>query len=189
MPRKLVTSPTEEPVTLEEAIAHLRETDTAQNSLISSSIRAARQWAEDYTGRALLEQTWDYFLDAFADDMPIPLPPIISVTSVKYVDADGATQTLAATEYTVDTAAEPGRVRLAYGKAWPTTRAQANAVTIRFKAGYANPGAVPGTIKSAILLGINELYARREHAIVGASIGVVPINAEYLLYPYRITQL
>lgn len=185
MPRALITPPSAEPVSLSEAKAHLRETATDQDSLIMSLISAARGWAEDFTQRALITQTWDYKLDAFADEMEIPLPPLQSVTSIKYLDTAGAEQTLANTEYTVDTAAERGLVRLGYGKSWPATRAQANAVTIRFVAGYGAAATVPGTIKAACLLLLGELYARREHAIAGAPIATVPVNAEYLLWPYR----
>lgn len=185
MPRVLVTPPAAEPVSLSEAKAHLRVTDTGEDSLITSFIAAARGWVEDFTQRALITQTWDYKLDAFVGTMEIPLPPLQSVTSIKYFDTAGVEQTLASTEYTVDTAAERGLVRLAYGKSWPATHVQANAVTIRFIAGYGAAAAVPGTIKAACLLLLGELYARREHAIAGAPIAIVPVNAEYLLWPYR----
>lgn len=185
MPRALVTPPNAEPVLLSEAKGHLRVTATDEDSLINSLISAARNWAENFTQRALITQTWDYKLDAFADEMEIPLPPLQSVISVKYIDTNGAEQTLASTEYTVDTAAERGLVRLAYDKSWPSTRTQANAVTIRFVAGYAGASAVPGPIKAACLLMLGELYARRETAIVGAPITTVPVSAEYLLWPYR----
>ncbi len=186
MSLQLVTAPASEPVTLAEAKSHLRVTVTDDDTLITSLIVAARQWIENFTRRALITQTWDYFLDAFDDGgIEIPRPPLISVGSVKYVDNDGATQTLATSEYTADTAAERGLVRLAYGKSWPGTRTQANAVTIRFTAGYATAADVPGPIKSACLLMLGELYERRETAIVGTIINEVPVSAEYLLWPYR----
>lgn len=185
MPRALVTLPSAEPVTLSEAKAHLRVTASDEDSLITALIFAARNWAENFTQRALMTQTWDVLLDAFADEMELPLPPLQSVTSVKYLDTAGVEQTLASTEYTVDTAAERGLVRLAYGKAWPATRAQANAVTIRVVAGYSATNPLPGAIKGACLLMLGELYARRETAIVGAPITTVPVSAEYLLWPYR----
>lgn len=185
MPRVLVTPPAEEPVSLVETKGRLRITETGEDSSINSMISTAREWAEKFTQRALITQTWDYKLDAFADTMEIPLPPLQSVTSVKYLDTAGVEQTLANTEYTVDTAAERGLVRLAYGKSWPATRVQANAVTIRFIAGYGAAAAVPSTIKDACLLFVGELYARREHAIAGAPIAIVPVNAEYLLWFYR----
>lgn len=185
MPLALVALPSTEPVTLAEAKAHLRVTATDDDTLVDSLIATARQWVEDFTRRALITQTWDYTLDAFADEIEIPLPPLQSVNSVKYLDVDGVEQTLAATEYTVDTAATRGLVRPAYGKSWPSVRDQANAVTIRFIAGYGTAAAVPGTIKAAVLLMLGELYARRETAIVGAPIATVPVSAEYLLWPYR----
>jgi len=185
MPLAMVTPPAAEPVTLAEAKTHLRVTAADEDTLIDSLIPTARQWAEDFTRRALITQTWDYTLDAFADEIEIPLPPLQSITSVKYLDTDGVEQTLATTEYTVDTAATRGLVRLAYGKSWPSVRDQANAVTIRFVAGYGNAPAVPAPIKAACLLMLGELYARRETAIVGAPIAPVPVSAEYLLWPYR----
>lgn len=185
MPRALVTLPSAEPVSLSEAKAHLRVTSTNEDSLINSLITAARMWAEDFTQRALITQTWEYKLDAFVDEIEIPLPTLQSVTSIQYVDTAGATITLANTEYTVDTAAERGLVRLAYDKSWPSTRTQANAVTIRFIAGYGGAASVPGTIKAACLLMLGELYERRETTIVGAPISTVPVSAEYLLWPYR----
>lgn len=185
MPLALFAAPGTEPITLSEAKAHLRVTATDDDTLINSLITAARQWSEDFTRRALITQTWDYKLDAVADEMEIPLPPLQSVTSVKYIDTLGVEQTLATSEYTVDAAATRGIVRLAYDKSWPSTRLQANAVTIRFVAGYGNAAAVPGTIKAACLLMLGELYARRETAIVGAPIATVPVSAEYLLWPHR----
>jgi len=185
MPLKIVTPPTTEPISLSEAKTHLRVTSSDDDSFIIGLIASASNWVESFTLRSLITQTWDYYLDKFSDEMKIPLPPLQSVISIKYIDQDGTEQTLASTEYTVDIAATPGVVRLAYGKSWPGIRDQANAVTIRFVAGYGASTAVPAAIKSACLLMLGELYERREQAIVGAPITTVPVNAEFLLWPYR----
>jgi uncharacterized phiE125 gp8 family phage protein len=190
MPRTLIIAPESEPVTLDEAKAHLKVNLGDEDALITALITVSRQWAENFMGRAVLSQTWDYFLDGFASDcIELPLPPLISVTSVKYIDNNGATQTLATTEYEVDTAAEPGIVRLGFGKSWPGTRPKANAVIVRFVAGYAGVNSLPGPIKSACLLVIGELYERREHGIIASQVSVVPMSAEYLLWPYRMSML
>lgn len=185
MPLQLVSPVQLEPVTLAEAKGHLRVTSSDEDGLIDALIVAARSWAENFTGRALLPQVWDYFLNCFEDPIEIPRPPLISVASIKYVDTDGVLQTLATTEYSVDTAADRGLIRLAYGKTWPSIRSQANAVTVRFTAGYADAATMPAPIRSACLLIIGELYERRETTIVGTIINEVPISAEYLLWPYR----
>lgn len=56
-----VAQPAAEPVTLAEMIQHLREfssiAQAAQDEL-SALIAGAREWVEDYTGRALVEQSW-----------------------------------------------------------------------------------------------------------------------------------
>ena len=55
-----VSNPDIEPVTLAEAKRHLRvsESVTAEDDDIASLIVVAREWVEDYTGRALIDQTW-----------------------------------------------------------------------------------------------------------------------------------
>jgi hypothetical protein len=47
-----------EPILLAEMKAHLRVTDTDNDTLITGLITGAREWVEDYTGRALIDQTW-----------------------------------------------------------------------------------------------------------------------------------
>jgi len=55
-----VTQPDIEPILLAEMKRHLREFDTVtvRDGDITALIVAAREWVEDYTGRALFDQTW-----------------------------------------------------------------------------------------------------------------------------------
>lgn len=186
----LVTGPALEPLTLAEAKKQCKAEDfTDDDALIQAMIVAARQWAEGETRRALLQQTWRLTLDEFPADceaIELPPPPLLSVTSVTYVDGAGATQTLATTEYTVDTDAFVGRVFLKYGKTWPATRDEPNAVTITFRAGYGTvAGSVPQAIRSAILLQVADLYEHRESAFVGTTHTANP-TAMQLLAPYLV---
>ncbi len=87
---KLITGPTEEPVSLAEAKAQLREKTTDNDTEITSLIPRARQYVEDFTHRALITQTWELALDAFpAWAICVPKAPLASVTSIQYVDVDG----------------------------------------------------------------------------------------------------
>lgn len=142
----VVTAPTSEPLDLARAKDHLRVTDSESDSLIASLIASARAYAEFDTQRVLVVQTRDLTLDAFPSaGVPIDLwlgVPLVSVLSVKYVDTDGNTQTLATSVYTVDAASTPGRVFLAFDQSWPDTRAERNAVTIQYVAGYVTPFSV-----------------------------------------------
>lgn len=187
MALKLITAPVAEPITLAEAKAHLRVDVIDDDAYITALIVAARQAAEHATGRALMPQTWELALDAFDDVILLPRPPLASVTSVTYIDADGVTQTLAS--YLLDDHSQPARLLPAYGADWPTTREQANAVLIRYSAGYADAASVPQPIKSWMLLHIGMLYENRE-AVVESSMSRSTFAAmpqyDRLIDPYRV---
>lgn len=55
-----LSSPEIEPVTLTEAKRHIRQfvSVTTEDDLVTELIKVAREWVEDYTGRALVDQTW-----------------------------------------------------------------------------------------------------------------------------------
>lgn len=154
----ITTAPAEEPVTLTEAKAHLRQDASDDDTLITSLITAARMYVEEYTGRALVTQEWALGLDAFPDAFDVPMPNLQSVESVKYLDSDGTLQTLDSAKYRVDTATAPGRITTAYGESWPTARAVTGAVTVAFTAGYGLAVAVPAVVKAAIKLHIQKHY-------------------------------
>ena len=186
MSLKLVTAPSAEPVSLIEAKAHLRVDIADDDTLITALIVAARKWCDEYTGRQFVTATWDWFLDGFCQSFVVPIPPLQSVTSIKYLDTAGVEQTLDAGTYRVDAVSEPGRIALDYGKTWPSTYPVINAVTVRFVAGYGAAGAVPEPIKQAMLILIGELYEQREESLVGTIQSSVPFGVRALLTPYKV---
>jgi len=151
-------------------------TNTTSDPAIASLIKAARTAAERITCRALVTQTWDLKLDAFPCHgvIHVPKPSLQSVTHITYVDADGATQTLAADQYLVDTASEPARITPAYGAVWPTPRGQTGAVTVRFVAGYGLAAAVPDGIKLWMKVRIKHFYDNPGPVHVGAAVAEFP---------------
>ena len=160
---KVTTAPAIEPITLTEAKLHLRVDGTDDDALITSLLKSAREWCELYQSRAYIEQSITAKLDCFADTIVMPMTPLISVTSIKYIDTNGIQQTLAASYYNVDTTSEPGKITLAYNMSWPTIRDQHHAIEIIYKAGYGDEvGDVPEKIKAAIKLLLGHLYEHRE---------------------------
>lgn len=171
----LYAAPTAEPLTVAEAMIHLNVDSINMGAVvdpyITNLIAAARVTAERITRRALITQTWDLFLDEFPPwEMWIPKPILQSITSITYVDTDGATQTLAASKYLVDIKSEPGRITPVFGEVWPVTRAQTNAVTVRFVAGYGSAAAVPAGIKQWMLVRIRQMYDHRAATITGVTV-------------------
>ena len=191
MALKLITAPATEPVTTSEAKSHLRVDTTADDTLIGTLITAARQHVENHLRRALITQTWELVTDAFpvGDVIRLPLPPLVSVTSIKYTDKDGNESTLSSAAYVVDTDSTKGRVVLKSGETWPSdTLAAANGVRVRYVAGYGEASAVPRPIRQAILLLIGTMYENRESVLVaqGVTVAQLPFGVDALLMPYRI---
>jgi uncharacterized phiE125 gp8 family phage protein len=185
----LVTAPATEPVTLVETKAHLRVDITDDDVQIGSLVTAAREQLETDTRRALVTQTWDLVLDAFPREakLELPLPPLASVTSITYKDADGITQTFPAGNYVVAVSEIFGRIVLKSGFTWPsTTLWSADAVAVRFVAGYGGAAAVPQTAKQAILLLVGHWYENREAVVVaGVTAREVPMGYERLMWLLR----
>ena len=188
----LITGPALEPVTVVEAKAHLRETGDDNDGQIAGYILAARQGAEDFCRRKLYTQTWDFTLDGdwplvkingeYRQRIILPLPPLQSVTHVKYYDTAGVEQTLASNQYRVDPTSYEGRIDPAYGVTWPVVRDQMATITVRMVVGYS---ALPEPVRQAILLTVGHFYSNRESVIVGTSAMELPQAAQALLFPYR----
>lgn len=167
---KLIAGPTVNPVTLAEAKEHCRIDGTTEDTYIAGLILAATEYCETHQRRAFITQTWDLWLDdwPYKDHINIPRPPLQSVASVKHYDTENTEHTMLDTDYLVDVVSEPGRVVLGYSKLWPTeTLRPANAVCVRFTAGYAPDvedlaANVSQKIKQAILLLVSHWYEYRE---------------------------
>lgn len=189
----IVTAPTADPVSLVEAKAQCRVDGTDDDGLLAGLVLAAREAAETFTRRKLFTQTWDYSIDCtwptekingvMRRRICLPLPPLQSVTSIKYYDIAGVLQTLAADQYRVDPTSYEGRIEPAYGVAWPSVRDQMATIVVRMVVGHT---AVPEPVRQAILLTVGHLYANRESVVVGTITGEVPQSAQSLLFPYRV---
>ncbi len=162
MSLKLITGPASEAITLDEAKAHLRVTHNNEDAYITALIVAARECAEQATGRALLPQTWEAAFDHFCEKMALQKAPVTSITSIKYLDAGGVLQTLDPGQYELNDYLQPAQIVKPYLVTWPSTQTHTNAVIVRYVAGYANAAAVPQSIKSWMLLKIGVLYENRE---------------------------
>jgi hypothetical protein len=92
-------------LSLTEAKLYLRVTHTSEDALITSLITAARVYCETKTRRAFVTKTVTQQYRGFFDGVsPLVLAhaPIASVSSITYVDNDGATQTLSSAWYRLE---------------------------------------------------------------------------------------
>ena len=160
---------------------HMRVTIPDEDDLIAGYLAAAQLYVEENYDRALMPQTWDHTLDAFpwaGQEIELPIWPLQSVTSITYTDFTNTPTVWPSSNYFVDAVSKPGRVVLASSQAWPSvTLRSANAVVIRYIAGYADQNSVPWNTKTALMLLVENWYENREPIM--AQRGVVPAEIEF----------
>jgi uncharacterized phiE125 gp8 family phage protein len=175
MSLRLITAPTDFPVSLTEAKKQCRVDGTDEDGALNIYIAAATAHVESITGRAIMAQTWELLLDDFADAILIPKGPVQSVTSVTYYDTDDVLQTLATDQYTLDNVSDPAWVVRPQSVTYPDVADGVNNVIVRFVAGYST---VPAELKAAILVLIASWFDNRSTA-------EIPLAVHSLLTNHR----
>lgn len=186
-------------VSLDEAKRHMRRTDVGDDDVsILSYVKAATEWVEAWTGLALIDQTWDYYFDAFPasingvnQPLLIPRSPLLEVLGLFYTDS--AFVEVQDASFNVDYSHRPGRVYLTSGS-WPSASGTQNVGRIRFRAGYideeGSPAlsdeSIPEAIRVAILIYAGTMFENREAFVTGTIASPLPWAAEQLLRQYRI---
>jgi uncharacterized phiE125 gp8 family phage protein len=183
MSLQLITPPALEPVTLDQAKAHLKVDTTDDDALITTLITAARVRAEWHTGHAWITQSWVVWNDCWAERVEIPLPPLQAVTAVSVYAPNGTATVIDPSAYIVDAASQPARI--AFNCVAPIALRAINAVSIAFTAGYGDAATdVPAPVREAILEIVAELYVHR-----GDGPESISLSAQGLLAPYRMFKL
>lgn len=214
----LITSPDEEVVTLAEAKAQLRITDTSSDDLITALIMAAVNQIDPagggWLGRALRPQTWELRSDGFPygycgsgyhrnfrvqNEIVLPYPPLISVDSVKYFDTVGVEQTLTeGVGYRVLGLGSINGAGIApvYGGSWPSARCDAESVVVQFTCGYdvtdgnsPPTDLLPAPIKQAVLLMVKDLFHLGERNLFIGSETVDGVGARQFIVTENATMV
>lgn len=176
---------------------HLRAADDAdEDEFISHLIKMSYREAERKTWRSLTRQTLRMILDRFpCGEIVVTRPPLIEVTSITYLDADGVRQTWDASPLPYDVVApvgptaQKGRIRPAYGEVWPTTRCAPDAVIVTVVAGYdeneEGKSDIPIDITHGRLLVIGEGYKQRSLSVHAFNQNPAIVQASEIWKGYR----
>lgn len=160
MTSEVIVQPVEMAVSLTAARNAARVNGTALDGDLESFVRAITEKAEHMTGCALITQTHLVALDRFDDAIQMPAYPVQSVASLKYLDVEGAEQTLDPADYYLDKITKPGYIVPAAGKAWPATFGQINAIKVTVVCGYGDTEeSIPYGFKGYILAKTQEKFA------------------------------
>jgi len=188
----VVTPPSEAEIlgvlSVAELKLNMRVSHNVEDDVFKACILAAYDWLAGpefgWLNRTLLTTTYKLTLPGFVKEetysnrdtggpatrlvptsvIEIPMPPLASVQTVKYL-LDGVQTTFDAADYVVTTSSLFGMVSLAYESLWPTTiDTHPEAVEIAFTAGYGNAAAVKlkyGIVQALKLLA-GDAYRNRE---------------------------
>jgi uncharacterized phiE125 gp8 family phage protein len=152
---KRKTAPTDGAITLAEAKKQLNIDDlfTADDTLITTNIKAACAFYEKRTGRQLMQANWQLVLDDWRYDsyecLELPVGPVVSIVNIQYYrSSDNTLQTLADTEYRLNNFHVPAQVEL-FGTL-PDVYDRTDAVIIEYIAGHGAAAANEAAQQAAI---------------------------------------
>lgn len=187
----LVTAPASAPISLNEVKAQCRIDHDDDNQIADALVGAAVSHLDGWTGvlgRCLVEQEWRQDFDEFWGCMRLPLFPVLSISSVKYRDADGGEQTVSASDYSHQADDLGSFVRFLTGFRAPAVHREKPAISITYKAGYPTVEGrttVPPAICNAMLMLVEHWYNNRGPVVVASAAQELPFAVSALLAPYR----
>jgi len=161
------------PVLWADAAAHLRLSDTIEQTLVEGLIEAATLYAEAYTHRAARANVWvmlrEEFYEADGADMTLPLADVASVTTVERFYGN-AWVAVPSTVWQLKRSLSRSSVVEKTGSAWPT---EWDDVAYPVRVTFVQAAGVPaGVLRAGILKHVAALYADRgdaEPVLTGAS--------------------
>jgi uncharacterized phiE125 gp8 family phage protein len=155
-PESVSVAASSEPVTATQVKQQcgISSGDTTYDALITRMIASERAFVEKYCGIRIVTQTVIAKCDGFCDFGRLPFGPVQSISSVSYVDTDGADQTLATSVYETRADGLQALIVLKYNQSWPAIQ-PGSRIAVTAVVGWAT---VPSDLQSAILLRIGRLF-------------------------------
>lgn len=185
--RSIVVTPPAPVVTWADADQHLKLSgDTGQQAEVEAMIAAATatlDGPDGWLGRSLGRQTIEVRFDAWevCHRLVLPFRPVIEVSSLTYLDANRAEQTVDAGDFEL---ADPEILFFSSSLPWEGGLWGREAVRVTYDAGYDK---IPAPIRAAILLMVGDLYRFRETAMMVTGMAVpMSTTVERLLATYRV---
>ncbi len=165
----LLTGPAIEPVTLAEAKAWLRISDTAEDDLVSALITSSRMVLEAAARVFLIDQTWRLVYDQWpgSEWIGIPLAPFRSVSAISVYDVNNTSVNVVPSSYVLDTA--PMTARLKFVTPPPAPGRRIAGIELDVVLGFgAQAVHVPGPLRQAIKMLVARGFENRGDAVSNA---------------------
>ncbi len=206
------SAPAVEPITLDEAKAHLRIDTADDDLLIRSLILTSRLHIEVALGLALITQAWSCFLDRWPstsgaplepagaavtlrdrtarspshhDAITLPISPVRSIDAIRVYAEDGTFVSLPVAGFATDFVSRRPRVRRNAETATPEPGRRLNGIEFAVTCGFGSvPADVPAPIRQALLLLVAHWYEHRDPGEIGTPEARIPPSVSALLANY-----
>lgn len=176
-PVKLITPSVLTPVTLTEAKAHLKVTDSNEDTLIQTYLNAAIKRCENYRQSNIMSAAYELYASGFDQLMNLQKNPVTAINSIKYFDEDNAEQTLASSNYRLLDFRVPCRLEFDSGFTAPSLADREYPVVVNFQAGYTyGASGEYAVIKHVILAELGTYNELRQMEMAGMGLANVQMK-------------
>jgi uncharacterized phiE125 gp8 family phage protein len=174
-------------ISLSDAKSFLRVDHDDDDDLISLLIEAGQSHVEAITGLKLDQGAVTMTFPDWLSTSHFTTGPVQSITSISYLDRQGADETLDPDQYALRANGLKAGLRQPAGIRWPDHARDESAITIEVVSGYAD-GELPAAVRQAALLVLGDLYNFREDTIAERSITPLslPNGVSTLLANFRV---
>lgn len=153
--------------------------------LIEHYVEAAVGRVEACSGRRLFKQSLRLTVDGFGRAIELPASPVIAVTKVEYLDAQGGLVTLPSAAYALIDRLGTPKLIPAHGHSWPATAAFPGAVLVDFDAGYGEGmETIPAPLRQAVMMTVADWF-RFGGNVATVALHALPDNAYQACQPFR----
>jgi uncharacterized phiE125 gp8 family phage protein len=168
-----------------EIKTEVRQTASAEDSLLTFLASVVTRQVESYLRRSLINRTLVLHMDAFEVRPVIFLhrPPLVSITSAIATLKDDTTSTVDSGDYLVDTVGGRFILKSYNGAVFPSSMRPYDAFAITYVAGYGTASSsIPDNIREGLILAAADLYEQPQEKWETASL---PKRAERVLFSSR----
>ena len=163
----------------------VRELSTEFDTELTRCLTAAVLEIQQQTSRQLISSTFTYRLDNFPSCYYLPPYPLVSVTSITYLDTTGTRVEWASSNYDVYTDTMPGYVRPIYDGTLPDDHRARPEPIATYICGYgSNWSDVPDDVETVVFMRGETIYRGTDWGdLYEQRLDAIKIGDEHLAYP------
>lgn len=169
--------PSEEPISLADAQGQCMAPEVDFQDILQRLCKTARDHVERYCNMNFAVREIKMECQSWAELAALPVAPVTSITTVRYIGVDGIETVLDEAIYERSGDRFSPLVRLKSEQSWPPLSTVNPRITLTVSAG----GQTPENVRHAMLLLVGHWFAVREAVNVGNLVSLVPAAVDDLL--------